>query len=78
MSRPVALVIAFALLVPTFLRADPPPASQPVYTSCKPSQDGIGKVYMGREIAQVMGHAGIGSPRVDLAAHGGNVLCQST
>src|SRR5207302_11381429 len=59
MSRPVALVIAFALLVPTFLRADPPPASQPVYSTCKPSQDGIGKVYMGREIAFVMGHQGI-------------------
>ena len=28
------------------------------YTSCQPSPDGIGKVYMGREISQVMGHLG--------------------
>lgn len=28
------------------------------YTNTQPSRDGIGKVYMGREIAQVMGHLG--------------------
>lgn len=33
-------------------------AAQPVYTITSPSPDGIGKVYMGREIAQVMGHLG--------------------
>src|SRR5689334_13094818 len=39
-----------------------PPATRPssgpadVYTTTKPSADGIGRVYMGREIAQVMGH----------------------
>jgi ubiquinone/menaquinone biosynthesis C-methylase UbiE len=27
-----------------------------IYSECKPSADGIGKVYMGREIAHVMGH----------------------
>jgi SAM-dependent methyltransferase len=34
------------------------PTSGPgeVYTTTRPSADGIGKVYMGREIAQVMGH----------------------
>ena len=32
--------------------------TQPVYQSVAPSSDGIGKVYMGREIAQVMGHEG--------------------
>jgi ubiquinone/menaquinone biosynthesis C-methylase UbiE len=32
--------------------------AQPVYTTTSPSSDGIGKVYMGREIAQVMGHLG--------------------
>jgi ubiquinone/menaquinone biosynthesis C-methylase UbiE len=57
MSR-LALLAFFALSLPTFVRADPP-ASQPTYTTCRPSQDGIGKVYMGREIAQVMGHQGI-------------------
>ena len=37
------------------------PADQaPVYTTTRPSSDGIGKVYMGREIAQVMGHLGAG------------------
>jgi ubiquinone/menaquinone biosynthesis C-methylase UbiE len=34
------------------------PATQPIYISTRPSYDGIGKVYMGREIARVMGHAG--------------------
>ena len=29
------------------------------YTTTRPSADGIGKVYMGREIAQVMGHLGV-------------------
>jgi len=39
------------------------PATQPaaqVYSTTQPSADGIGKVYMGREIAQVMGHLGAG------------------
>ena len=35
------------------------PATQPIYSTTKPSDDGIGKVYMGREIAFVMGHQGI-------------------
>jgi SAM-dependent methyltransferase len=32
----------------------------PHYESATPSRDGIGKVYMGREISQVMGHLGAG------------------
>jgi SAM-dependent methyltransferase len=32
----------------------------PSYGTCPPSADGIGKTWMGREIAQVMGHPGIG------------------
>src|SRR5687767_12050095 len=36
------------------------PASQPIYTYKPRSPDGIGKVYHGREIAQVMGHLGAG------------------
>jgi FkbM family methyltransferase len=37
------------------------PVVPPVrYESCAPSSDGIGKVWMGREIAKVMGHPGIG------------------
>ena len=35
------------------------PATQPTYSTTRPSADGIGKVYMGREIAFVMGHQGI-------------------
>ena len=34
-----------------------PPAK---YETCPPSADGIGKVWMGREISKVMGHPGIG------------------
>ncbi len=32
----------------------------PLYTECKPHRDGIGKVFMGREISQVMGHQAAG------------------
>lgn len=38
--------------------AGKPAATQPVYTTTRPSSDGIGKVYMGREIARVMSHEG--------------------
>ncbi|MFM2199514.1 MAG: hypothetical protein RLZZ505_2946 [Verrucomicrobiota bacterium] len=31
----------------------------PVYTTAPPSPDGIGKIFMGREISQVMGHQGL-------------------
>jgi FkbM family methyltransferase len=40
--------------------SSPTPPSPPVYGSCPPSRDGIGKTFMGREISQVMGHPGIG------------------
>jgi ubiquinone/menaquinone biosynthesis C-methylase UbiE len=33
-----------------------PAQTQPAYSTTRPSDDGIGKVYMGREIAQVMSH----------------------
>src|SRR5258706_2029534 len=36
------------------------PATKPIYSTTKPSDDGIGKVYMGREIGFVMGHLGAG------------------
>ena len=35
-----------------------PPDGEAIYTYSTPSRDGIGKLYMGREIAQVMGHRG--------------------
>lgn len=34
-------------------------AATPIYSQKAPSRDGIGKVYMGREISFVMGHRGI-------------------
>ena len=37
-------------------QSSPPPA----YTTAPPSPGGIGKIFMGREISQVMGHPGIG------------------
>lgn len=48
--------------------AMPPPAEKPKdglplpepYTFATPSADGIGKIFMGREISHVMGHPGIG------------------
>ena len=48
---------AFAL---TFLAVVPVGAQPPVYTKVPASDDGIGKEYMGREIAHVMGHEGAG------------------
>lgn len=46
--------LACAVLSIFLLAAEP--ATQPVYTTTRPSRDGIGKVYLGREIANVMGH----------------------
>lgn len=36
------------------------PKEIPPYTTATPSPDGIGKIFMGREISKVMGHPGIG------------------
>ena len=47
------------LLILTLPALAAPPATQPIYSATQPSSDGIGKVYMGREIAFVMGHQGI-------------------
>lgn len=42
-------------------KSTPPPTLEiPTYTTAPPSPGGIGKIFMGREIAQVMGHPGIG------------------
>ena len=48
---------------PTTAATAATPATHPdddagIYTHVEPSPDGIGKVYMGREIAHVMGHGG--------------------
>jgi ubiquinone/menaquinone biosynthesis C-methylase UbiE len=39
-------------------REDTLPASHPGYVQREPSRDGTGRFYLGREIAQVMGHQG--------------------
>jgi ubiquinone/menaquinone biosynthesis C-methylase UbiE len=43
---------------PLTISAEPPAASSAYTYKTTPDPDGIGKVYHGREIAQVMGHAG--------------------
>jgi transglutaminase-like putative cysteine protease/ubiquinone/menaquinone biosynthesis C-methylase UbiE len=48
--RNLALAAVWLLIAPFVLRAEP------IYGTCPASADGIGKTYMGREIAQVMGH----------------------
>ena len=54
MSR--LLLIGVLLAVPSAFADD----TAEHYTEKRPSRDGIGKVYMGREISQVMGHLGAG------------------
>lgn len=57
-------LMMYGLLLVSCLSAASEPdkavSSSPVYTACPPSPDGIGKAYLGREIAKVMGHPGIG------------------
>ncbi|MBW4471333.1 MAG: methyltransferase domain-containing protein [Stenomitos rutilans HA7619-LM2] len=48
------------LAAPTSIAIAPTTTGNPVYQQKTPSRDGIGKVYEGREIAQVMGHLGAG------------------
>lgn len=63
-TRHIGGLLALVLLVPALPcgvaaaeRAEPPEA---YYEHRTPTRDGIGKWYMGREIAQVMGHLGAG------------------
>jgi SAM-dependent methyltransferase len=67
--RPFRLSIAFLVLLPAWAapaRADPKPADSPKADDARyevredHDPDGIGKFYMGREIAQVMGHEAAG------------------
>ena len=51
-------VAALALAPALAPAADAPVAPAPLYTRTAPSDDGIGKVYMGREIAKVMTYHG--------------------
>ena len=58
--KAAGLIFAFLLLfVAAAARGEDRPASSPpVYEYGEATRDGIGKFYMGREIAQVMGHLG--------------------
>ncbi|MEQ1803506.1 MAG: methyltransferase domain-containing protein [Gammaproteobacteria bacterium] len=55
-----AVLLAIALSLPACAREPAPAATDSVYTLTDASPDGIGKVYMGREISFVMGHPGAG------------------
>ena len=54
----IALLHGPAIAAQDAAPAAKPAAPPPVYETRRPSRDGIGKFYMGREIAQVMGHQG--------------------
>ncbi|XGV98478.1 MAG: class I SAM-dependent methyltransferase [Leptolyngbya sp. BL-A-14] len=64
----LARLVSLAMLVsgcqglptPTAIATAPATTGDPVYQQKTPSRDGTGKVYLGREIAQVMGHLGAG------------------
>ena len=55
---PIRWLAALLLSAAAATAAAQMPAPAPVYTRTTASPDGIGKVYQGREIAQVMGHSG--------------------
>ncbi len=65
MKNSLLPLFAITLAFPQFLSAeDKKPASAeseeaPRYTTKEPSRDGIGKVYMGRELSQVVGHGAV-------------------
>lgn len=56
--RPLLLAVAVVVLALLTSACGVALESETGYQSIAPSSDGIGKVYMGREIAQVMGHEG--------------------
>ena len=59
----VALILLLGTVLLTGCQASPATiatTTDAVYQQRSPSRDGIGKFYMGREIAQVMGHLGAG------------------
>ena len=56
----VLITVAGLLAGAALLVTDPEPEVAPHYSEMTPSRDGIGRVYMDREIARVMGHLGAG------------------
>ena len=58
MPRRLSFPMFAFLLVVSAVASAKPVADLPGYQIVTPSRDGIGKVYLGREISQVMGHRG--------------------
>jgi SAM-dependent methyltransferase len=58
--RCLALLLAVGLVAPAFAEPEKNPEAPRYELRREHDPDGIGKFYMGREIAQVMGHEGIG------------------
>jgi ubiquinone/menaquinone biosynthesis C-methylase UbiE len=60
-TLPAVCILAVASVCGGPSAADSAPAAAPgTYSEKAPSRDGIGKMYLGREISQVMGHLGAG------------------
>ncbi len=59
-ARPLPLALAVALTLAIGLPVAGQTGEEGHYSTRRPSRDGIGKVYMGREISLVMGHRGVG------------------
>lgn len=57
---PLVLLRNEVAKAPTPAAASPTLPPPPAYTTAPPSPGGIGKIFLGREISQVMGHPGIG------------------
>ena len=62
MARTVALCVGLSVSLATLMASSPPVSAIDAehYTHGSASRDGIGKFYLGREIAHVMGHRGAG------------------
>ncbi len=58
LSLTIAIALLLTALPASALTKSPSAPEQYDYGYRRPSSDGIGKVYMGREISQVMGHRG--------------------
>src|SRR5215207_1859589 len=58
MKRLPLAIILLLLASPAHAQPASAPATAPAYETRRATRDGTGKFYMGREIAQVMGHQG--------------------
>ena len=58
LARGVVILFAICGVAPAAAQ-DVPATADSVYTTGRPSADGIGKFYFGREISRIMGHQGV-------------------